>query len=396
VKSQIRPAVLLVNHQISGSERRYARFFIAAARMGADIFLFINPALYELEIAAGIPVDRCQNVIRLPARANRLLCGGQPLPIAAPHTARERRFNRRLALARKIDFALNVSDAWRLARRLRITHVHAVVGGIFVGLRFFLARCSKTVISVPAVDLRTMAARQTLGLPLLLNLLTWLLRRCDAVDAVSPAVKENLVRHGVRPERVHVAPCTFTDCDHFAPAAEKKDWVVFAGRFVETKNPLLFVQAIPEICRAHPQIRFLMFGGGPLQEDVEREIARLKVSNVVSVRYEADLAPWLAQSKVFVSVQVDENYSSQALLEAMACGNAIVASDVGETYRWVDEEAGARIQSTPDALASAIIALFEHPELLERKGKKARERASQEHTVEQFARYLLDVYAKLM
>jgi glycosyltransferase involved in cell wall biosynthesis len=334
-------------------------------------------------------------VIHLPARANRLLCGGRPLPIAAPRTARERRFNRRLALARKIDFVLNVGDAWRLARRLRVTHVHAVVGGIFVGLFFFLARRFKTVISVPAVDLRTMAARKTLGLPLLLNLLTWLLHRCDAVDAVSPAVKENLVRHGVQPERVHVAPCTFTDYDHFAPAAEKEDWVVFAGRLVETKNPLLFVQAIPVIRRTHPHVRFLMFGGGPLQGDVEREIARLGVGDVVSVRYEADLAPWLAQSKVFVSVQVDENYSSQALLEAMACGNAIIASDVGETYRWVDEETGARIQSTPDALADAVVTLFEHPELLDRKGKKARERSSQEHTVEQFARYLLDVYAKL-
>jgi glycosyltransferase involved in cell wall biosynthesis len=392
VTSLIRPAVLLVNHQISGSERRYARFFVAASRMSTDILLFINPALYDLEIVAGIPIDRCRNVIRLPNRANRLLCGGRPLPIAAPRTAHERRFNRRLALARKIDFVLNVGDVWRLARRLRVTHVHAVVGGIFVGFFFFLPRRFKTVISVPAVDLGTMASRKILGLPLLLDLLTWLLRRCDAV---SPAVKENLIKHDVQPDRVHVAPCTFTDYVHFTPAAEKEDWVVFAGRFIETKNPLLFVRAIPEIRKVRPQIRFFMFGDGPLRDDIVHEISRLGIGDVVSVRYEADLAPWLAQSKVFVSVQVDENYSSQALLEAMACGNAIVASDVGETYRWVDEETGARIQSTPDALAGAVMVLFEHPELLERKGNKARQRASQEHTVERFAQYLLDVYAQL-
>ncbi len=390
-QAHIRPAVLLVNHQCSGAERRYARFFVAASRLGADIHLFINPALYELEVAAGIPVDQCPDVVLLPIRCHRLLCGKRLQPIAAPRTGRERWFNRRLALARKIDYLLNMADLWRLARRLQRTHLHAVAGGAFVGLPFFLSGRIKTIVAVPAVDLRSMASRRPAGLPLLL----WLLRRSDALDAVSPAAGENLIRQGIPRERVHVAPCTFTDYDHFCPVVEKRDWVMFAGRYINIKNPLLFVRAIPAIRQAYPEMRFLMLGHGPLQGRIEREIARLGIGDAVVVRYEADLAPLLAQSKVFVSVQTDENYSSQALLEAMACGNAVVASDVGETYRWVDEETGLRIESTAKALAAAVIALFDNPAALQRMGQAARARARREHTVERFARHLLGVYAEL-
>lgn len=394
-QTRIRPAVLLVNNKLGGSERRYARFFITASQMGADIFLFINPALYALEVAAGVRIDRYQTVIRLPTRCNRLLCGGRLLPFEIPHNTHERWFNYRLALARKLDFLLNIGDVWRLAHRLQLTHLHTVVSGILMGLPFFFSRRFKTIIAVPAVDLRTMAPRKIGGLPLFLYLLSWLLRRCDAIDAVSPTVKENLIRKRVSAEKIQVAPCTFTDYEHFIPVLEKQDWVVFAGRFIEVKNPLLFVQAIPQVRKAHPEIRFLILGNGPLQSDIEQQIAQLGIGEATSVRYEVDLAPLLAQSKVFVSVQADENYSSQALLEAMACQNAVVASDVGETYRWVDKETGIRIENTPESLAAAIIMLFDNPEVLKLKGERARERVLQEHTAERFAHHLLDIYAEL-
>jgi glycosyltransferase involved in cell wall biosynthesis len=392
---QIHPAVLLVNNKIGGSERRYARFFIAASQMGIDIFLFINSTLYELEIAAGIRIDMCPNVIRLPARCHQLLCGGRLLPFETPNNVRERWFNRCLALARKIDFLLNMGDVWGLAHRLQITHLQAVVGGIYVGFPFFFSERFKTIISVANVDLRAAARKKIGGVPFLFYLLSWFLRRCDAVDAVSPTVKKNLIGQGVWAEKIRVAPCTFTDYERFAPALKKQNWVVFAGRFIELKNPLLFVQAIPQVLNAHPEVQFLMFGAGPLQYPIKQTVARLGVGDVISVRYEPDLAFFLAQSKVFVSIQKDENYSSQSLLEAMACENAVVASDVGETFRWVGEETGVRIESTPESLAAAIIELFDDPELLRRKGKNARQKVLQKHTVDHFARYLLDIYTEL-
>lgn len=394
--ARVRPALAIVNHQVGGSERRYARFFIAASQMGADISLFINPALYELAIAAGVALDRHPNIVRLPARCNRLLCGGRLTSHASPRNARERWLNRRLALARKVDFLLNVGDVWRLARRLHVTHLHAVVGGAYVGLPLFFSKHFKTIISVANVDLRATVTRKIAGTPFLFHLLSWLLRRCDAIDAVSNGVKENLIEWGISAAKIRVAPCTFTDYDRFAPASQKQDWVIFAGRFIPLKNPLLFVQAIPAVWEAHPEARFLMFGDGPLRHAIEQTIARLGIGDVISVRREPDLSPWLAQSKIFVSVQTDENYSSQALLEAMACENALVASDVGETYRWVDEETGMRIDSTPEALTAALITLFDDPGMLQRKGEQARQRALQEHTVERFACYLLDIYTELV
>ena len=380
----IRSAVLLVNSDSSGSERRYARYFISAKQRGADICLLINPTLYGRTLDAGIRIDQCDDVILLPARATGWLCGEDA--VRGPATSRTH-------LTRKLDLGLNLNDVRRLLEARRITHLHAVMTGIYLSLPFFFSSTLKTIVSVPAVDLLTMAPRHLAGLPVMPYLLRTALRRADAIDAVSPTVRESVVKQGVLRERVHVSPCTFTDYERFAPAARKEDWVVFAGRFNAGKNPLLFLQAIPEVHRAHPHVRFLMFGTGPLADAITNEVARLNLGGVVTVRYEADLAPILAQSKIFVSIQSDENYSSQSLLEAMACENAIVASDVGETHRWVDETTGLRVPCEVRAIAQAINALLSDPVALGRKGAGAREKATREHTLERFTEYVLGIYA---
>ena len=57
--------------------------------------------------------------------------------------------------------------------------------------------------------------------------------------------------------------------------------------------------------------------------------------------YATDLAPLFARASVFVSCQRHENLGSSSLLEAMASGDAVVATDVGQTWRIVDERVGA-------------------------------------------------------
>jgi glycosyltransferase involved in cell wall biosynthesis len=57
------------------------------------------------------------------------------------------------------------------------------------------------------------------------------------------------------------------------------------------------------------------------------------------------------------------NYPSQSLLEAMACGNAVVATNVGETHRLVDETVGLLIEPEAPALAEALNRLLDSPDL---------------------------------
>jgi glycosyltransferase involved in cell wall biosynthesis len=55
-----------------------------------------------------------------------------------------------------------------------------------------------------------------------------------------------------------------------------------------------------------------------------------------------------------VSLQTDNNYPSQAVLEAMACGNAIIATDVGDTRMFVNEQNGWLIEHGVEPLVEAV------------------------------------------
>jgi glycosyltransferase involved in cell wall biosynthesis len=105
------------------------------------------------------------------------------------------------------------------------------------------------------------------------------------------------------------------------------------------------------------------------------------------------LEPWkyLRKSKVFVSIQQFNNYPSQSLIEAMACENAIIASDVGETRLLVTENEGILVGLNPQEIAEAIFKLFSTKGLIEKLGSNARKKVIKDHTVEKFAEYFYSI-----
>jgi glycosyltransferase involved in cell wall biosynthesis len=124
---------------------------------------------------------------------------------------------------------------------------------------------------------------------------------------------------------------------------------------------------------------------------LEALIQESNITDHVTIRFEPRPTRILNRSSIFVSLQILENYPSQSLLEAMACGNAVVATDIGETWRLVDEKNGIRIPSSPEALADAIVNLLDDPHL-SRKQQASRQRVLSEHTPERFFRHITHVY----
>jgi glycosyltransferase involved in cell wall biosynthesis len=73
----------------------------------------------------------------------------------------------------------------------------------------------------------------------------------------------------------------------------------------------------------------------------------------------------------------------------MAAGNAVIATDVGETRKIVDEEVGVLFDpQTPENLAQAMTRLVSDDALRDRLASNARDRILEEHTVERFAAYM--------
>ena len=197
------------------------------------------------------------------------------------------------------------------------------------------------------------------------------------------------------------APYCFTDTTRFVPG-NKERLVVFAGRLSNQKRPLLFVDAIASLFRRYPGLadgwQFVMYGAGPLKDSVEARIRECDLGGRLSLTKTPDMAPIFARSTLFVSTQAVENFTSLAMLEAMAAGNAIVAEDTGQTDQFVkDGDNGLLVKgAAPDAFADAIASFLKQPGRHAAMAAASRRLATEVHTVGNFAGDITAFWQQLM
>jgi glycosyltransferase involved in cell wall biosynthesis len=78
-----------------------------------------------------------------------------------------------------------------------------------------------------------------------------------------------------------------------------------------------------------PGLRLLIVGSGPVREALENQVRELGIAEQCLFQPSVqDVAPWLREIDIFVLPTLSEAFSN-ALMEAMACGCAAVASNVG-------------------------------------------------------------------
>jgi mannosyltransferase len=129
-----------------------------------------------------------------------------------------------------------------------------------------------------------------------------------------------------------------------------------------------------------------MYGGGALHSQITQLIRDHNLDGVVTLTSTPDMAPVFARSRLFVSTQALENFTSLAMLEAMAAANAVIAEDVGQTREFVDDANGLLVSpATAETLANALAQYLRHPEAHDRMAAASRDRATQVHTIEHFA-----------
>jgi len=212
-------------------------------------------------------------------------------------------------------------------------------------------------------------------------------------DILSPDLREGIleVTQGAGADRMLASPCSFIDYSD-TRIGKKKNMVAFSGRLHPIKNPFLFVEAIGIICEKRDDVEFVIMGHGPLEAEVRARVEELGVMDRVRVGHESNPAGILSQAMVFVSLQNINNYPSQALIEAMACGCAVVASDEGETHLLVNNDTGVLVSLSSDEVADAVIQMIDNPDRTQDLGRAGRELVTQSHTVARYAEHLQEVY----
>ena len=191
---------------------------------------------------------------------------------------------------------------------------------------------------------------------------------------------------------VFASPCSFinyqdTDCSE----GDKTNTICFAGRLEEFKGVHLLKEILLAIID-NTNFNVIILGKGSYYAKIEEIIIKHNLSNRIKIGYYTDIKHVLRSSIIFLSIQKEENYPSQSLLEAMACKNAIIATDVGLTKKIVKNEFGELIKFDKDDLLNSIIKLSLRSDLLS-MGVRAREFALSNHNIDKFHNYLMHLYA---
>jgi glycosyltransferase involved in cell wall biosynthesis len=230
------------------------------------------------------------------------------------------------------------------------------------------------------------------------GLRVWLTRllfnRADAVVAVSEETAAILRDvFGVRPDRLRViingidtaAAQLASGNGAFAglPIPRGRPVLCSVGRLAAQKNHAVLIPVLRRLLDQGLDPVLVLAGDGELRPalEVARDAAGL-TDRMLFLGQRDDVAAIIAASDIFVLPSFYEG-TSLALLEAMAAGKPIVASDVpgnrdvlrpGETALLCPPEA-------PDALAEAIARLVDQPELAAALGAAARAEAREKYDI---------------
>ena len=245
----------------------------------------------------------------------------------------------------------------------------------------------------------------------------------DAVIAVSAGMREDVLKvyPTLDPDRVHVVR-NGIDTAVWYPAKPLPDESVLADLGVDPSRPIVaFVGRIARqkgvahlLAAAHdfdPDVQLVLCAGAPDTPEIAAEVsaavgdlaaARTGVFWVREMLPIGKMREILSAAVVFVCPSVYEPLGI-VNLEAMACGTAVVASDVGGIPEVVAEGVtGSLVRYDPDdaagyqsRLAAAVNALVADPAKAERFGQAGRQRCIAEFSWAQIAQQTLEIYQKV-
>ena len=245
----------------------------------------------------------------------------------------------------------------------------------------------------------------------------------DAVIAVSAGMRQDVLSAypALDPSRVHVVK-NGVDTAVWHPTPPDPEESVLAELGVDPSRPMVaFVgritrqKGVPHlIAAAHrfdPSVQLVLCAGAPDTPEIAAEV-RTAVDELAATRtgvfWVRDFLPVheiseiLSAATAFVCPSVYEPLGI-VNLEAMACGTAVVASDVGGIPEVVDDGVtGTLVHHDPNDprgfeadLAEAVNALVEHPAKAARYGAAGRQRCIDEFSWARIAEQTVEIYRKV-
>jgi glycosyltransferase involved in cell wall biosynthesis len=221
-------------------------------------------------------------------------------------------------------------------------------------------------------------------------------RRVDLFVPTTADQRRHLLDAGVAAERCELIPNFSSQTPVPQPAAGDGRRVVAYGRFVPKKGFAVLLDAVARLRAAGVALQLALAGDGPLRAELERQTLQLGIDSVVQFRgWQQDVAPLFSAAELFVLPSLDEPFGI-ALLEAMAAGVPIVATDTQGPREILDDSCAWLVPpGDAAALAAAIDLALREPLERRRRAAAALRRFGERYSEQVVVTRLQEVYRRL-
>ena len=184
---------------------------------------------------------------------------------------------------------------------------------------------------------------------------TYALKNVDAVTTICEGLRKDIVARGIPADKVTVIP-NAVDIGAFAVGGladlalkhklglQDKRIIGFIGSFYAYEGLDVLLRAVPMLIERLPELRVLLVGGGPQDEQLKQLARELKIEDKVvftgrvphsEVQRYYDLLDVLVYPRL--SMRLTDLVTPLKPLEAMAQGRVLAASDVGGHLELIED-----------------------------------------------------------
>lgn len=239
----------------------------------------------------------------------------------------------------------------------------------------------------------------------------WMDKRQDQMIAVCNKGKEQLIANGWTGERIQVV---FNAVDPEAWAGDRSEStlrqelgipedrfvMLCASRFADDKGHKYLIDSVKLLKeRTKKSFTLVLAGDGPLLEPSKAQVKELGLEDVVTfIGFRKDIKNLYKGSDLYVNSSQHEALSF-LIIEAMAAGLPVIATDMGGNSDIVNDQAGCGLLVTyddPDSMASAMQKLLEDEGLLAKCREGAARTIQEKFEIHQWADATWSVYEKAL
>lgn len=212
---------------------------------------------------------------------------------------------------------------------------------------------------------------------------SYALRHVDAVTTICEGLRSDILGRGIAPEKVTVIP-NAVNIENFGVNASPDPQLAkdlglggklllgFIGSFYAYEGLGILLRALPEMLSSNADIRILLVGGGPQEQELKTLAVQLGLEDKViftgrvphdQVQRYYNLINILVYPRL--RMRLTDLVTPLKPLEAMAQGRLVVASDVGGHLELIEDgKTGILFEAgTPHALAAKVLNLLARPDL---------------------------------